>query len=95
VPTRETSCPLKKSWKLRWRKERRVAGSQFVFSAVCPEFTDNYPIDPSELPESLIFQSRRFERCPQLLPPASAFAAQNRNFDWQPQLPLPHRSDVE
>src|SRR5579864_8420428 len=26
VPISEMSCPLKKSWKLRWRKARKVAG---------------------------------------------------------------------
>src|SRR5713226_5371824 len=55
VPIREMSCPLKKSWKLRWRKARRVAGSHTAFCADCPEFTDNHPIDPSEVPESVAF----------------------------------------
>jgi len=27
VPISETSCPLKKSWKLRWRSARKVAGN--------------------------------------------------------------------
>jgi len=30
---REMSCPLKKSWKLRWRRARRVAGSAIVRDA--------------------------------------------------------------
>jgi hypothetical protein len=53
VPIKEMSCPLKKSWKLRWRKARRVAGSRPVLCAACPEFTNNYPIDPSEIPETV------------------------------------------
>ena len=28
VPIREMSCPLKKSWKLRWRMERRAVGKR-------------------------------------------------------------------
>ena len=28
VPTSEISCPLKKSWKLRWRRARRVTGKR-------------------------------------------------------------------
>src|ERR1700693_5972969 len=28
VPTSEINCPLKKSWKLRWRSERNIPGTR-------------------------------------------------------------------
>src|ERR1700690_1734751 len=30
VPISEMSCPLKKSWKLRWRNARKVAGNPML-----------------------------------------------------------------
>jgi hypothetical protein len=40
VPISEMSCPLKKSWKLRWRNARKVLGIAFPRDAppfrVCP-----------------------------------------------------------
>jgi hypothetical protein len=34
VPISEINCPLKKSWKLRWRKARKVAGNPIPRAAV-------------------------------------------------------------
>ena len=33
VPISEMSCPLKKSWKLRWRNARKVAGNPILRAA--------------------------------------------------------------
>src|ERR1043165_8122643 len=33
VPVSETSCPLKKSWKLRWRRARKVTGSRLELAS--------------------------------------------------------------
>ena len=39
VPIREMSCPLKKSWKLRWRSARPAACQlSFAAGGVCPDF---------------------------------------------------------
>jgi len=82
VPIREMSCPLKKSWKLRWRKARRVAGSHTAFCADCPEFTDNHPIDPPEVPESVAFSLAVLTACPQLLETVSGGVTQNWKLSW-------------
>ncbi len=36
VPISEMSCPLKKSWKLRWRNARKVAGNEMLRAAEPP-----------------------------------------------------------
>src|ERR1700690_833834 len=46
VPMREMSCPLKKSWKLRWRMARKAAGRRrasedpFVSGGFCDGASD-------------------------------------------------------
>jgi len=80
------SWPLKKSWKLRWRKARRVAGSQAVFCSAGPEFTGNYPLDGLEIYASITFSPAVLDAAGNLLEKTSALATQNWKFDYRRQL---------
>lgn len=79
------SCPLKKSWKLRWRKARRVAGSHAALCSAGREFTGDYPLAPEDMRIDH-FRSGHLDAAGNLLETASGLATQNWKFGERRQL---------